>query len=129
MGRGTLRGATREGEASKAKGRFWGGHPKKIFALFAKSLFGEEPEKQRPAAPQDDGKTPSACPIQRRPHLECREYESSREINRLAGWSCEAKRRILTIRGSIRLHRTVCARIGKFRLVAIEEADLFIGDA
>jgi len=36
-------------------------------------LFGEEPEKQRPAAPQDDGKTPSACPPQRRPHLECRE--------------------------------------------------------
>jgi len=34
MGRGTLRGATREGEASKVKGRFWGGHPKKVFVLF-----------------------------------------------------------------------------------------------
>jgi hypothetical protein len=29
-------------------------------------LFGEEPEKQRPAVPQDDGKTPNACPTQRR---------------------------------------------------------------
>src|SRR5580698_347716 len=34
--------------------------------LLRKSLFGEEPEKQRPAVPQDDGKTPNACPTQRR---------------------------------------------------------------
>src|SRR5271169_4090293 len=34
--------------------------------LLRRSLFGEEPEKQRPAVPQDEGKTPNACPTQRR---------------------------------------------------------------
>jgi hypothetical protein len=62
MSRGTLRRATRVGEASKVKGRFWGGTRRKFSRAFAKSLLGEEPEKQRAAAPQDDGKTPSACP-------------------------------------------------------------------
>ncbi len=39
--------------------------PKRKFpAFFAETLFWEEPEKQSPAAPQDAGKTPSACPIQ-----------------------------------------------------------------
>jgi hypothetical protein len=31
-----------------------------------KGLFGEEPEKQRPADPQDAAETPSMCPNQRR---------------------------------------------------------------
>jgi NodT family efflux transporter outer membrane factor (OMF) lipoprotein len=44
-------------------------YPKKVFAFFQETLLGEEPEKQSPAAPQDDGETPSECPIQRRPNL------------------------------------------------------------
>lgn len=66
MDRGTLREATRVGQASKVKRRFLGGTRKKVCAPFAESLFGEEPEKQSLAAPQDAGKTPSACPTQRR---------------------------------------------------------------
>ena len=50
MSRGTLREATRVGQASKAKGAF--------FVEF---------KKAEPAVPQDAGKTPSACPNQRRP--------------------------------------------------------------
>lgn len=80
MGRGTLRRATREGEASKVKERFSGGYPKKVFALFEKSLFGEEPEKQSFAVPQDDGKTPSVCPMQRRPSQECTEHGIRQKI-------------------------------------------------
>src|SRR5487761_390727 len=55
------------GSGFQGQGTLFGRDPKKVFVLSAKSLFGEEPEKQRPAAPQDAGKTPSACPIQRRP--------------------------------------------------------------
>jgi hypothetical protein len=43
------------GQASKAKGRFSGGARRKFSSTFKKTLFGEEPEKQRPAVPQDDG--------------------------------------------------------------------------
>jgi excisionase family DNA binding protein len=50
MNRGTLREATRVGQASKVKGAF--------FVEF---------KKAEPAVPQDAGKTPSACPIQRNP--------------------------------------------------------------
>jgi hypothetical protein len=50
-----------------AKDRFSGGTRKKVLALFARTLLWEEPEKQRAAVPQDAGKTPSACPSQRRP--------------------------------------------------------------
>ena len=39
MTRGTQSGAKQVDSASKAKGRFLGGTRKKIFALFAKSLF------------------------------------------------------------------------------------------
>jgi hypothetical protein len=49
-----------------AEARFWGGNRKKVFAFVAKTLFWEEPEKQRAAVPQDAGKTPSVCPSQRR---------------------------------------------------------------
>jgi len=50
MSRGTLREATRVGQASKAKGAF--------FVEF---------KKAEPAVPQDAGKTPSACPTRWRP--------------------------------------------------------------
>jgi transposase len=36
MSRGTLREATRVGEASKVKGRFWGGTQKKVFATYVR---------------------------------------------------------------------------------------------
>jgi hypothetical protein len=49
-----------------AQARFSGGTRKKVLALFAESLFWEEPKKQRAAVPQDAGKTPSVCPSQRR---------------------------------------------------------------
>jgi hypothetical protein len=45
MGRGTLREATRVGQASKAKGRFGEGPEESLPRLLRKSLFGEEPEK------------------------------------------------------------------------------------
>lgn len=69
MTRGTLSGAKRAGPASKAKDRFLGGNRKKVLAFFAGTLFWEELEKQRYAVPQDAGKTPSACPSQRRTHI------------------------------------------------------------
>jgi hypothetical protein len=72
MGWGTLRGATREGEASKVKERFWGGTRRKFSCSPAKSLLGEEPKKQRTAVPLDDGKTPNACLTQRISTLEYR---------------------------------------------------------
>jgi len=55
MTRGTQSGAKRAGPASKAKGRFSGGARKKVRAFFAGTLFWEEPEKQRPAVPQNRG--------------------------------------------------------------------------
>lgn len=51
MNRGTLREATRAGQASKVKGRFLGGTRKKVFAHLRKVSFGEEPGKQSPAVP------------------------------------------------------------------------------
>jgi hypothetical protein len=40
-----------------AKDRFLGRNRKKVLALFVRALLGEEPEKQRPAVPQDAGET------------------------------------------------------------------------
>jgi len=46
-----------------AEDRFWGGNRKKVLALFAGTLFWEEPEKQRADVPQDAGETPSVCRV------------------------------------------------------------------
>ncbi len=46
---------------------FWEGTERNLPRTLRNDLFGEEPEKQRPAVPQDAGKTPSACPSRRRP--------------------------------------------------------------
>jgi len=58
-----------------AEDRFWGGNRKKVLALFAGTLFWEEPEKQRADVPQDAGETPSVCPSQRRTHSYWRDID------------------------------------------------------
>jgi len=65
MSRGTPARSDASGSGFQGQGALFGRDPKKVFVLVAKSLFGEEPEKQRPAVPLDAGETPSACPIQR----------------------------------------------------------------
>ena len=49
------------GPASKCQGPLLGRGLKESSRVLCRTLFGEEPEKQRAEAPQDAGKTPSAC--------------------------------------------------------------------
>jgi hypothetical protein len=53
-----------------------------MFRVLCRTLFWEEPEKQRSAVPQDAGETPSACPGQRRAPSYRSEHRGMRNSHR-----------------------------------------------
>jgi hypothetical protein len=55
MSRGTPARSDASGSGFQGQGTLFGRDPKQVFEHAAKTFFGEEPEKQRPAVPQNRG--------------------------------------------------------------------------
>jgi hypothetical protein len=81
MTRGTQSGAERVGPASKRQGPLFGREPKESSRVLCRTLFWEEPEKQRAAVPQDAGKDPERVPESAGEHILLERHRRVRSDN------------------------------------------------